>query len=116
MSDTEYGFIRLSSRKYFRGYFIEVGPDYGFSPYRLHFNQKREISPMSIFQQKSCSINFWGAVADGMPENLKAEACYEVAMGDVELDEGPAWASSCPTCTRRTTRTRSSSGELGPYN
>ena len=44
---------------------------------------------MSIFQQKSCSINFWGAVADGMPENLKAEACYEVAMGDVELDEGP---------------------------
>jgi hypothetical protein len=34
-------------------------------------------------------LNFWGAAADGMPENLKAEACYEVAMGDVELDEGP---------------------------
>ena len=33
----------------------------------------------------------WGRykAADGMPENLKAEACYEVAMGDVELDEGP---------------------------
>jgi hypothetical protein len=24
-----------------------------------------------------------------MPENLKAEACYEVAMGDVELNEAP---------------------------
>ena len=34
-------------------------------------------------------LKFWGAAADGMPENLKAEACYEVAMGDVELDEGP---------------------------
>ena len=24
-----------------------------------------------------------------MPENHEAGACYEVAMGDVELDEGP---------------------------
>ena len=34
-------------------------------------------------------LNFWVAAADGMPENLKAGVCSEVAMGDVELDEGP---------------------------
>ena len=26
---------------------------------------------------------------DGMPESLKADACYEVAMGSVGLAEGP---------------------------
>jgi hypothetical protein len=34
-------------------------------------------------------LNFWGAAVDGMPKSLKAEACYEVAMGSVGLDEGP---------------------------
>ena len=38
-------------------------------------------------------------------------------IGDVELDEGPVVITLCPTCRRRTTRTRSSSCrpcELGP--
>ena len=73
---------------------------------------------MSIFQQKSCSINFWGAVADGMPENLKAEACYEVAMGDVELDEGPM-GIIMPYLHKEDHENRSSScrpGELGCRN
>ena len=34
-------------------------------------------------------LNFWGAAADGMPESDIAGVCYEVAMGDVELDQGP---------------------------
>ena len=51
-----------------------------------------------------------GGPADGMLESLKTEACYEVAMGDVDRAATRApWASSCPTCRRRTTRTRSSS-------
>ena len=34
-------------------------------------------------------LNFWGAAADGVPEEAKAEACYEIAMGHNALDEGP---------------------------
>lgn len=34
-------------------------------------------------------LNFWGAAANGIPEEAKAEACYEVAMGELELNEGP---------------------------
>ena len=53
---------------------------------RLHL-LSNELSLQKI--ELEMLLNFWGAAADGMPENLKAEACYEVAMGDVELDEGP---------------------------
>ena len=63
-------------------------------------------------------LNFWGAAADGMPENLKAEACYEVAMGDVELDEGPV-GIIMPYLHKEDHENRSSScrpGELGPYS
>ena len=34
-------------------------------------------------------LSFWGAAADGIPEEARAEACYEVAMGHNGLDEGP---------------------------
>ena len=34
-------------------------------------------------------LNFWGAALDGKPESYMAGVCYEVAMGDVELDQGP---------------------------
>ena len=50
-----------------------------------------------------------------MPENLKAEACYEVAMGDVELDEGPV-GIIMPYLHKEDHENRSSScrpGELG---
>ena len=62
-------------------------------------------------------LNFWGAAADGVPEEAKAEACYEIAMGHNALDEGPLTIIPCPTCRRGTTRTRSSSRrpcEFGP--
>jgi len=51
-----------------------------------------------------------------MPENLKAEACYEVAMGDVELDEGPV-GIIMSYMHKEGHENRSSScrpGELGP--
>ena len=37
------------------------------------------------------STSVWGAAADtdGVPEEAKAEACYEIAMGHNALDEGP---------------------------
>ena len=34
-------------------------------------------------------LNFWGAALDGKPESYMAGVCYEVAMGDVDLDQGP---------------------------
>ena len=34
-------------------------------------------------------LSFWGAAADGSTEDVRAEACYEIAMGDEPLDEGP---------------------------
>ena len=33
-------------------------------------------------------LSFWGAAADGIPEEARAEACYEVAMGHNGLNEG----------------------------
>ena len=34
-------------------------------------------------------LNFWGAAADGVPEEARARTCYGIAMGELDLAKGP---------------------------